>query len=341
MSRDAYAGQSTPFLRVPPPQGDPRIPTTVRNFCRSSELEERGLCPPQLSRGFWPLSLAELYATHLTASSTPMPATIVALILPFLLARNHVSLQQTHSSFHVLWRNSCLFHPAPGTYCCCCFGFGKSSPPLSTSHSGRPSPYLLVHLAWSWITIPNRQTAAEALPLLRHYAQLCRAAVHLDLSSLQAARPATDTTPICKDHAYRTAAVLLRTGFHYVNFVCWLGGEYTGVQRDWHLTFDIVKSVRMATIPPDYPEIDFDRAVWIATEGVPLAGHFENSFASVQTRERHDNASLTLDVLGEVRKKFTRRNNCCTTLCFLVFSGRLSPASSWLSSPGPAQGSSR
>ena len=62
----------------------------------------------------------------------------------------------------------------------------------------------------------------------------------------------------------------------------------------------------MATIPPGYPDIDFDRAVRIATEGVPLAGHFENSFASVRTRERHDNASLTPDVLGEVCKNISR-----------------------------------
>jgi hypothetical protein len=103
----------------------------------------------------------------------------------------------------------------------------------------------------------------------------------LDLSSLRAARPATDTTPICKDRANRTAAVLLRTGFHYGDFVRWLGGEYKGAQRAWDLTFDIVNIVRMVTIPPDYPEIDFDRAVRISTEGVPLAGYFENSFASV------------------------------------------------------------
>jgi hypothetical protein len=115
------------------------------------------------------------------------------------------------------------------------------------------------------------------------------------------------------------AAALLRTGFHYGDFVRWLGGEYTGAQRDWDSTFDIVDSVRMATIPPDYPEIDFDRAVRIATEGVPLASHFENSFASVQTRERHDNASLTPDVLGEVRKKFTKEEKVSYHILFPRF----------------------
>jgi len=113
VSGDAYAAQSTPFLRVPPPQGDPRIPTTVRNFCRSLELEERGLCLPQPSHGLWPLLSAELYATHLTASVTPMPATSVALILPLLSARNQVSLQQTHSSFHVLVSGSRLHSSRP------------------------------------------------------------------------------------------------------------------------------------------------------------------------------------------------------------------------------------
>jgi len=69
------------------------------------------------------------------------------------------------------------------------------------------------------------------------------------------------------------AAALLCFNFNYGDFVCWLGGEYTGAQRDWDATFDIVDSVRTSSIPPGYPAINFDRAVQLATEGVPLAGH--------------------------------------------------------------------
>lgn len=164
---------------------------------------------------------------HLTASRTPLPATIVALVLPFLSARDQVSLQLTHSSFPGLWGDTCIFPPGTGTYRRRRFGFGKLSPLLSTSHSGEPSPYLLFHLAWSWLTVPDRRIAAEALPLLRQYAQLCRAAVHLDLSSLHAARPpATDSTPICTDRAYHMAAALLRTGFHYKALCVGLAGIY-------------------------------------------------------------------------------------------------------------------
>ena len=98
------------------------------------------------------------------------------------------------------------------------------------------------------------------------YATLRVAATHY-LLSLQASRPSSDATPICKDRAYRMAAALLRFNFNYGDFVRWLGGEYTGAQRDWDATFDIVDSVRTSSIPPPtpphprYPAIDFDRAV--------------------------------------------------------------------------------
>ena len=307
---------SAAALRIQRVPSDPRIPDTVRDFRRMLELEELGLRLPQPKRQFWPLSSAELHAT--VSFGISLPASIVALVLPFLPARDQVSLQQTHTSFHALWGDTCLFPPGPGTYCRRRSGFGKSSPLLSTSHSGAPSPYLLVHLAWSWLTVSDRCTTAEALPLLRQYGQLRRAAVHLDLSSLRAARLATDTSPICKDRAYHGGSA----SSHQLPLwgLCTLAARRVhGAQRDWDATFDIVDSVRMATIPPTYPEIDFDRAVRIATEGVPLAGHFENSFASVQTRECHDNGSLTPHVLGEVRKKFTKEEKLSYHILFPRF----------------------
>jgi hypothetical protein len=98
------------------------------------------------------------------------------------------------------------------------------------------------------------------------------------------------------------AVALLRFNFNYGDFIRWLGGEYTGAHRDKDATFDIVDSVRLASIPPGYPEVDFDRADRIATEGVPLAGRFECLFESVRKCKRHDNGSLASDLLKAVRK---------------------------------------
>jgi hypothetical protein len=115
------------------------------------------------------------------------------------------------------------------------------------------------------------------------------------------------------------AVALLRFNFNYGDFIRWLGSEYTDAHRDWDTTFDIVDSARLASIPPGYPEVDFDRAVRIATEGVPLAGRFECQFASVRKRERHNNGSLASDVLAAVRKKFTKEEKLSYHILFPRF----------------------
>jgi hypothetical protein len=115
------------------------------------------------------------------------------------------------------------------------------------------------------------------------------------------------------------AAALLRFNFNYGDFVRWLGGEYTGAQQDWDATFDIVDSVRSSSIPQGYPAINFDRAVRLATEGVPLAGHFECSFAAVKQREHHDNASLPPEAIAHGRKKFTKEEKLSYHILFPRF----------------------
>ena len=65
--------------------------------------------------------------------------------------------------------------------------------------------------------------------------------------------------------------------------------------------------------------MDFDRAVRIATEGVPLAGRFKCQFESVHKRERHDNGSIASDVLAAVRKKFTKEEKLSYHILFPRF----------------------
>jgi len=59
--------------------------------------------------------------------------------------------------------------------------------------------------------------------------------------------------------------------------------------------------------------------VRLATECVPLAGHFERSFAAVNERERHDNASLTAEAIAHVRKKFTKEEKLSYHILFPRF----------------------
>jgi len=103
---------------------------------------------------------------------------------------------------------------------------------------------------WDWHSVTDRRSIASAMPTIANYATLWVAATHLDLLSLRASRPSSDATSICKDRAYRMAAALLRFNFNYGDFVPWLRGEYTGAQRDWDATFDIVDSVQTSLVPP-------------------------------------------------------------------------------------------
>jgi hypothetical protein len=152
---------------------------------------------------------------------------------------------------------------------------------------------------------------------------------HTLLVRLRTPRPASDSSSgfgllvhfqgLCLPNGRCSA--LLRFNFNYGDFIRWLGGEYTGAHRDWDATFDIVDSVRLASIPPGYPDVDFDRAVRIATEGVPLAGRFECQFESVVCkREHHNNGSLASDVL--FGRSLQKRKNSRTTSCSLAFCGQ-------------------
>ena len=63
----------------------------------------------------------------------------------------------------------------------------------------------------------------------------------------------------------------------------------------------------------------------LATEGVPLAGHFECSFAAVKQSERHDNASLTPEAIAHVQKQFTKEEKLSYHILFPRFIWAFSP----------------
>ena len=237
-----YADSSVASLRLPPVPRNLAIPITVRQLQRHLELDERGLSLPSLPRVVWPLFSAELFAPELGPMVGSLPSVIPICVFPYLSVDNHASLQQAHPRFHPLWGDTRLFLPGPGCYRRRRFGFGKVSPLLSTRHA-QTSPYFIAHLIWDWLPASDRCVLADALPPMRPYAHLRVAAACLDLSLLHAPCPTLDSLPISKARAYCMAVALLRFNFEYGDFICWLGGEYTGARWDWNATFDIVNSV--------------------------------------------------------------------------------------------------
>ena len=84
--------------------------------------------------------------------------------------------------------------------------------------------------------------------------------------------------------------------------------------------------------------MDFDRAVRIATEGVPLAGRFECQFESVRKRERLNNGSLASDVLEAAWKKFTKEEKLSYHILFPRFLWAFLPGLPCADYLGPTQG---
>ena len=184
----------------------------VVDLHRMLEIEERGLCLPTPPRTFWPLSSGAMGATILNSPHRQLPPSIATLVFRFLDRASANALRRVSPHFHHQWGDSRLFPPSPSCYSCRQYGFEKASPLLSTAHSSL-SPYFLVHLAWDWLSVTDRRSLLSAMPTIANYATLRVAATHLDLSSLQASRPSSDATPICKDRAYRMAVALLDFNF--------------------------------------------------------------------------------------------------------------------------------
>jgi len=249
-----------------------RIPSTVVDLHRMLEIEERGLCLPTPSSKFWPMSSAAMGATVLDSPHRQLPPLIATLVFRFLDRASANALRRVSPHFHHQWGDSRLFPPSPSCYSCRQYGFGKASPLLSTAHSSL-SPYFLIHLAWDWLSVTDRRSLASAMPTMANYATLRVAATHLDLSSLQASR---------LHRMLRRSAKTEHIAWPRPSFALILTTETSSVD-----------SVLTSSVTPGYPAFDFDCAIRLATEGAPLAGHFECSFAAVQQHERHNNASLT------------------------------------------------
>lgn len=184
-------------------------------------------------------------------------------------------------------------------------GFGVRSPLICSRHSvvAAWGPF---HHAWSFLAWSDRAALVSAFPVaLQPYALLRRAALSLSVAPLRLPRPAPTGEPIDALRSQLLACALLRFDFHHGDLIRWLGGEYTNQSRDWPAVFDALDVVRDCPPLPGYPFVDVDRAYRLATQGAPLAGIFECSFAEAAFRNVYDNHPPLAAVCAVVLQKLT------------------------------------
>lgn len=212
------------------------------------------------------------------------------------------------------------------------FGARKRNPLLGARHD-RPSPFLIYHHCWAFLSPDDRQHLGMAYPIMLDYAKLRSSVASESVSSLRAERPVINLDPIDKSRCWRMAAALLRFDFDHGDLIRWLGGEYTNEFRDWEAAFDLVDTVRHHRVPPGYPPVDFDRAYRACTAGVPLAGVFECSRSSTWSRERYDNHPPLANECEAVREKLRAEEQLSfyillpRFLAYFIFGLHLSPLS--------------
>ena len=189
-------------------------------------------------------------------------------------------------------------------------GFGRDSSKVSATHS-TPSPYLLVHFAWEFLSRTERTILGEAVSVyFEAYAHLRQRACIEDIEYLRDPRPAADqeelAKPLNKKRAYHLAIALLRFNFVYPHLIRWLGGVYTYEHRDFDAVFDLIDMAKTHKVPEGYPPVDYERAYKMFTVGAPVESHFQCSFESALLRERYNNHPQLADVKEQVRTKVNK-----------------------------------
>jgi len=217
------------------------------------------------------------------------------------------------------------------------FGCGRAVASISTVHD-RPAPFLLVHWAWPFLTpqdraalcgFPRSLSPMDTLPpghesspltVFTAYARLRSQACSQSIGYLR--QPRFPSTPlpatIPARRAHDNAIALLRYHFDYADFIRSMAFTYTYQGRDLDAIWDLIDSVAHLPQAPGWPAVDFDRAFRAMTLGVPLAGHFRCSYASVSRRNLYDNhpAAKTPDVLVAIRAKFIKEEDLSYNVIF-------------------------
>jgi hypothetical protein len=91
------------------------------------------------------------------------------LIWPFLTSPDRATCRRVSSAFCLgPYGTSLSFNPPWPVFRRRRWGFGKVTTGRSLSHD-QPSPYLIIHFAWSFLSVTDRKTLLQ-FPLLRRYA---------------------------------------------------------------------------------------------------------------------------------------------------------------------------
>jgi hypothetical protein len=107
------------------------------------------------------------------------------------------------------------------------WGFGLPTVGHSASHK-EPSQYMALHYRWVFLDPRDRFIPTKTCPEWYLYHQLRLKAATTSLKPLRKLQPPPGSpTVLPRDRSTLYACALLRFGFNYGDFICWMGGEYT------------------------------------------------------------------------------------------------------------------
>ena len=318
--RDLLVPEEHRKKRIPaPPRGPDRLSSRHTNFSRSKDWSR----------------FNDIYNGHFTEQS----AWLIDAQMPLFRYLNAEDATELERAFPGLDRQfgETPYRPPATFFRRSRYGFGRDHRQVSaTTHStsNNPlskNPFFLSHMAWEFLTIPDRRNLADASVLFESYSHLRRKATYLEIDSLRASRgKATKEDllqPVCKVRSYKMAVTLLRFDFVYPRLIRWLGGQYTYEHRDFDAVWDIVEHCAQPhPVPKGYPKVDYERAWKIFTIGAPIESHFAAAFEDVWDRERYDNHPPLVSVLDKVRTKFNKEERLSYHILF--------PRSLWAFIPG-------
>ena len=132
-------------------------------------------------------------------------------------------------------------------------GFGRDSKSINCEHL-TPSPYLMVHYAWDFLSTTEKITMGEEVsPYFSAYANMRQKAVTEDIAPIrkqhEKATAVELLTPVDNRRAYLLAIALMRFDYTYAHLIRWLGGTYTYEHRNFDAVFDIIERAKRWPVP--------------------------------------------------------------------------------------------
>lgn len=240
------------------------------------------------------------------ADCLPLPwHFIFPLCTRFLTAHDCQSVNCVARRFHSTLGDTFLFPPVP-PLARRFTGCGREVPAAQTSHRS-PSPFVLGHWAWDFLSVSDRKCLIVASPLFAIYARARLDSVTASLGYLRSPRSSESLLgPVSRRRAWDMTLSLIRHQFNYGDFIRSMRNLYTYQRRDWDQIWSVVEAIEHAPQIPGYPPINTDRAFRICTQGVPLAGDYSCSYDAVAARNLYNNhPTLSADgAIDLVRKKF-------------------------------------